>query len=104
LKKGSIILLLSLCLSSAAFGIQVGWKDFGGYYKPFVTVKEPKDKIVLFVTPDGKVFKGRCRRRAKEKCSIYPGKRFPGSLPIRYIILKIPGFSPPEVVGTGVIR
>ena len=75
------------------------------YFKPFVDVKNSKDRMVLFITSEGKIYRGKCREKTiKDTCSVTPGKRFPDNTEsIRYIILRLKKFYAPEVEKTGVI-
>ena len=69
------------------------------------SVKNSKDKMVLFITSEGKIYRGKCREKTiKDTCSVTPGKRFPDNTEsIRYIILRLKKFYAPEVEKTGVI-
>ena len=102
-----IILLLVLSCSNAPAG--TGWfrieKGHSLYFKPFVDVKSAKDRIVLFITSEGKIYRGKCREKTiKDTCPVTPGKRFPDNTEsIRYIILRLKKFYAPEIVKTGVI-
>ena len=86
-----------------------GWfrieKGHSLYFKPFVDVKSTKDKMGLFITDGGKIYRGKCREKTiRDVCPITPGKRFPTNTEsIRYIILKLKKFYAPEVEKTGVI-
>jgi hypothetical protein len=105
LKKSLFSLFLVLAFTLPAFGAQAGWESFSTYYKPFVTVERPQNKLVLFITPNGRVYRGKCRKRKRlKKCRVYPRKKFNEPLALRYLILKLSSFSPPEIVETGVIK
>ncbi len=104
-------LLINLFLTTLMFffsssytysSIKCGWVTKGEFYKPFVVLNRPSNKVVLFVTSDGRVYKGRCRKKGVNRCTIYPGKRFRTRESVRYIILRL-GRSAPEIVGNGVI-
>ena len=96
------LLLFTLSLPLYAQELS-GWKEKNGYYKPFVVVENPEDKLVLFITPEGKIYRGKCRRRELSgNCAISPGKKFSNKLPLRYIVLGLNGYAP-SVVKTGVI-
>jgi len=57
--------------------------------------------LVLFVTEEGKVYRGKCR---KGRSIVTPGKRFlSNSEKITYIVLKISDFSYPQLIETGEI-
>ncbi|ADU97501.1 hypothetical protein Theam_1541 [Thermovibrio ammonificans HB-1] len=113
--KGAVKTLTALLTLTATLfpylpgiGAETGWKRFdrsSTYFKPFVTVENPKDKLVVFITPSGKVYKGRCRKRkAKNRCRVFPGKRFysPDEA-IYYLVVRINPPNPPEVLESGVI-
>ena len=92
-------LILLIFSTSTLYSEQLyGWKEKNGYYRPFVRVKNPKGKIVLFITPNGKVYKGRCTKGGY----CYPRKKFLFKTPLRFIVINLNG-SIPEVVRTGVI-
>ncbi|RUM42190.1 MAG: hypothetical protein DSY34_02375 [Desulfurobacterium sp.] len=101
------LFLFTLSYGSALAG--TGWfrieKGHHLYFKPFVDIKKGKDVMVLFVTGEGKIYRGKCREKTiKDTCSVTPGKRFPdNSENIRYIILKLKKFYAPEIIRTGVI-
>ena len=84
---------------------KTGWIEKNSYYKPFVLVTSPRGKLVLFVTPEGKVYRGKCRKRYlnRKVCRVSPGKRFSSKEPLRYIVLQLTG-SAPSFIETGVIR
>ncbi len=76
------------------------------YFKPFVKLKAGNNRMVIFVTSNGKIYKGRCRtKNAYPKCIVTPGKKFDSPYnEIRYIILKISNPLPPEIKKTGIIE
>ncbi len=74
------------------------------HYKPFVDVKKPENKLVIFITENGKVYKGRCRKKKATVCRITPSKKFYRKEEIRFIVLKLIPFFAPEVVKSGVIK
>ncbi len=104
-----VMAILLVVFSSAGALAGTGWfrieRRHHLYFKPFVDVKKEKDVMVLFITGDGKIYRGKCRERTiKDTCSITPGKKFPDNTEsIRYIILKLKKFYAPEIVKTGVI-
>jgi hypothetical protein len=105
----AILFLLAVAVGSSAFS-ETGWlkieKKNTVYYRPFVDVRNPKNKLVIFVTENGKIYKGRCRRKnVISICRITPSKRFPDKFTeMRYIVLElIPDF-PPKFLKTGVIK
>jgi len=106
LKKAIPLLVFSLTLLTAPLSAKglFGWSEKDGYYRPYVVVKNPKDKMVLFITKRGKVYRGKCKKRdsALEACSVSPRKRFSRKVPLRFIVLDLGGFAP-SVVKTGVI-
>jgi len=108
IKEFVVIIFLSVFSSVSALA-GTGWfrieKGHHLYFKPFVDVKKGKDVMVLFVTGEGKIYRGKCREKTiKDTCSVTPGKRFPdNSENIRYIILKLKKFYAPEIIRTGVI-
>ena len=85
---------------------ETGWFRLENYYKPYVKVENFLNKQVLFVTNDGRVYIGRCRKRKAfySFCYIIPGKKFK-SLDggITYIVLKVDGYYPPRVIEYGTI-
>ena len=109
MKKLMVIIAL-LGLSYDGAFCETGWfrieRGHSLYFKPFIEVKSAKDRMVLFITSDGKVYKGKCRKKTiKDFCSITPGKKFPDNTEsIRYIILKLRKFYAPEIVKTGIIN
>ena len=102
-----VMFLIVLSYSNALPG--TGWfrieKGHSLYFKPFVDVKSTGDKMVLFITSNGKIYRGKCREKTiRNTCPVTPGKRFPTNTEsIRYIILKLRKFYAPEVEKTGVI-
>lgn len=106
-KLTMIIFLIVLSYGNALPG--TGWfrieKGHSLYFKPFVDVKSSKDKMVLFITSGGKIYRGKCREKAiRDTCSVTPRKRFPDNTEsIRYIILKLKKFYAPKIMRTGVI-
>jgi hypothetical protein len=98
------VYLFSFCAHS--FAAETGWFRGKGYYKPYVKVENFLNRQVLFITKDGKVYTGRCK---KEKgfynfCYIVPGKKFRSiDGGITYIVLKIDGYYPPRVIEYGTI-
>ena len=105
----AILFLLAVAVGSSAFS-ETGWlkieKKNTVYYRPFVDVRNPKNKLVIFVTEDGQVYKGRCRKKKiASTCRVTPSKKFPDKFfEIRYIVLElIPSF-PPKLLESGVIK
>ena len=105
-----ILTLVVSALSVTGALADTGWfkvfKKHKVYYKPFVDVKTSENILVLFITEEGRVYKGRCKSKLKlETCAVTPGKIFPTStVEIRYIVLKLNRFRAPEVIKTGVIN
>ncbi|WP_163328991.1 hypothetical protein GFV12_06665 [Desulfurobacterium thermolithotrophum] len=103
------MVIFLIVLSSVSALSETGWfrieKGHSLYFKPFVDVKLQKDVMVLFITSEGKVYRGKCREKTiKDTCSITPGKRFQDNTEsIRYIILRLRKFYAPELVRTGVV-
>jgi len=108
MKRLLVMIFLVALTCNSAFG-GTGWfrieKGHSLYFKPFVDVKKSKDKMVLFITSEGKIYRGKCREKTiKDTCSVTPGKRFPDNTEsIRYIILKLKKFYAPEIEKTGVV-
>jgi len=107
LRKIPLFVFIFLVLTSipSLSARKTGWIEKNSRYKPFVLVNSPKGKLVLFITPDGRVYRGKCRRRYLDRkvCRIFPGKRFSSKEPLRYIVLQLTG-STPSLVETGVIQ
>ncbi|MEO2069361.1 MAG: hypothetical protein ABGX27_07615 [Desulfurobacteriaceae bacterium] len=102
-----VLFVFATTLTSFA---ETGWIEYKGrnsiYYKPFVDVKgADEDTLVLFVTQDGRVYKGRCKKysfRSKNGCRITPGKRFlTYTDPVLYIVIKLRTFSSPKLLKSG---
>ena len=96
----AVVLLFPL-LTVPAFAKEAGWLRVctkrSCYYKPYV-VTEP-DNFVIFVSPAGRTYIGRCRRK-KEKCLATTRKRFSSSAdPFTYI--ELTRDIPPRVVSYG---
>ena len=109
LKFSKFFFLLVIYLSFShipSLSAETGWFRLGNYYKPYVKVENFLNKQVLFVTNDGRVYIGRCRKRKAfySYCYIIPGKKFK-SLDggITYIVLKVDGYYPPRVIEYGTI-
>jgi hypothetical protein len=106
--KRNFLLSVSLLLFTLSLPLYAqelsGWKEKNGYYKPFVVVENPEDKLVLFITPEGRVYRGKCRKRepGAGSCTVFPGKKFSDRLPLSFIVLELNGHAP-SVVKTGVI-
>jgi hypothetical protein len=104
-----VFLALLLLLFPASSFSQTGWlrvnREHETYFKPFVEVRNFKNKEVIFVTSKGKVYSGKCKLRKKAKrCRISPGKRFPSaSENILFIILKLNPYSHPQILKHGTI-
>jgi len=106
LRKTSFFIFSLLLLTSipSLASQKTGWIEKNSYYKPFVLVSSPKGKLVLFITPEGRVYRGKCRKRYlnRKVCKVFPGKRFPSKEPLRYIVLQLTG-SAPSLIETGVV-
>jgi hypothetical protein len=89
---------------------ETGWLKFVKkndiYYRPFVDVRNPKNKLVVFVTEDGRIYKGRCRKKKVAKtCRVTPSKRFSDKfVEIRYLVLELVPDYPPKLVRSGVVE
>jgi len=105
LKRLFPLLGLFLFFSLPAYASKsFGWKEVRGHYQPFVVVQNPSKKIVLFITPEGKVYEGNCKEgKGKGACRFIPSKEFSEKVPIRFIVLDL-SHSVPSVVKTGIIR
>ena len=110
LRFSNVFLLLILCLSTfcvSSLAAETGWFRTKNYYKPYVRVENFLKRQVLFITRDGKVYTGRCR---KEKgfhnyCHIVPAKKFKAvDGGITYIVLRIDGYYPPRIIEYGMIN
>jgi len=103
------IFLLLVCLFSfyaRSFATETGWFRAENYYKPYVKVENFLNKQVLFITKDGKVYTGRCRRKRgfHNYCYIVPMKKFKSvDGEMTYIVLKIDGYYSPRVIEYGMI-
>jgi len=103
------LLFLTVGTSEGALS-ETGWlkisKENSIYYRPFVDVKNPKGKLVIFVTEDGQVYKGRCRKKKiASTCRVTPSKKFPDKfVEIRYIVLELTPNFPPKLLKSGVIK
>ncbi len=99
-----ITFLLILISTPSQSAQKSGWIKRNSYFKPFVLVYSPKGKLVLFITPEGRVYRGKCRKSSlnREFCRISPGKKFYSKEPLRYVVLQL-GSGAPQVVETGVI-
>jgi hypothetical protein len=103
--------LLSQSLNSTAISAtKSGWQEFNRagitYFKPFVSVKNPKNKLVLFVTSTGKVYKGRCYKRYRRGnfCREFPQKRFFDTTDeVLYLIFEINPPYAPQLIRKGVV-
>ena len=97
--------LFIFSLNSASSSLKCGWVLKRGYYRPFVLIESPYRKFVLFITPDGKVYKGKCKKRFLNKnlCKVFPGKRFKEPVPLRFIILE-KTLGAPLLIKSGVIE
>ena len=100
-------LLIALTLSTSPLSAaESGWFRTPNYFKPFVKVENFKDRQVLFITNEGRVYTGRCRKRKGfyNYCYVVPGKKF-SSIDggITFIVLKVDGFYPPRVLEYGVV-
>ena len=115
-RKGQGILKIFLGLTLFIFGLkggalaETGWIKFTKkndvYFRPFVDVRNPKNKLVIFVTEDGHIYRGRCRqRRVVDFCRVSPSKKFKDNLvEIRYIVLElVPPFAP-KLVRSGTVE
>jgi len=104
---GILIFLIAFLFpfSSYSSPLSSGWLLKRGHYKPFVLVNNPYRKFVLFITPQGKVYKGKCSRRSfnRNKCKIFPRKAFKEPLPLRFIILEETSGAP-LLIKSGVIE
>ncbi|WP_297445753.1 hypothetical protein [Desulfurobacterium sp.] len=109
MKKGALFFSALLLASSLNVRAETGWlkKRRKGliYFKPFVTVTSP-DTVVIFITPEGKVYRGTCRKKTfLRTCRVTPGKRFDSPYAeIRYIVLKISPPEAPEILKTGIVK
>ncbi|WP_165863702.1 hypothetical protein [Phorcysia thermohydrogeniphila] len=101
--------LIFIGMSEGALS-ETGWLRFVKkndiYYRPFVDVINPKNKLVVFVTEDGHIYKGRCRKkRVAKTCRVTPSKRFSDKfVEIRYIVLELVPDYPPKLVRSGVVE
>ena len=104
-----LISLLFICLFSfyaSSFAAETGWFRVENYYRPYVKVENFLNKQVLFITNDGIVYTGRCRKKKAfyNYCYIVPGKKFKSvDGGITYIVLKIDGYYSPRVIEYGTI-
>ncbi|WP_457567735.1 hypothetical protein [Desulfurobacterium sp.] len=108
-KAALLIACLTFLLYSTTALSETGWlrkkrKGFV-YFKPFVTVNE-QNVLVIFVTPEGNVYRGTCKQKHPTKtCRILPGKRFASPYTdLRYIVLKISPPEAPEILKTGTVE
>jgi len=97
-----ILLCCLLFLFSSAFAGESGWlyicSSKGCFYKPFVRISG--DRLVYFVSSDGRVYKGRCRKRAKYPCRATTHKRFyTSAYDLTYVIFSKD--SPPRLLDHG---
>ena len=95
--------LIPLLLIPAAALSQTGWirveRGSRLFFKPFVKLKRCSASEVLFITSDGKVYRGKPKGKS---CTIVPGKRFPSaSEDILYIVLKLRKNFPPQILKSG---
>lgn len=95
-------LLIVFTLPVFSFAQDSGWirkcSKRGCFYKPFAKVR--RDQFVIFVTAQGKAYKGKCRKRAKNPCLATSSKRFDvPAIPMTYVVFE-PGH-PPAVVRYG---
>jgi hypothetical protein len=101
--------LLFVCFFSfctPSFAAETGWFRVENYYRPYVKVENFLNKQVLFITNDGLVYTGRCRKKKAfyNYCYIVPGKKFKSvDGGITYIVLKIDGYYSPRVIEYGTI-
>gem|GEM_PF-2827596 len=96
----TVLTFVFLLLTSVGFSAETGWIRSKGFFKPFVKLPD-SSYVVLFVSPELKVYRGRCKKQ-EENCIALPKKKFPSRFrDIVYIILKP---SPPlrlEVIEAG---
>jgi len=89
-----------------SFAAETGWFRTKNYYKPYVKVENFFKRQVLFITRDGKVYTGRCRkdRGFHNYCHIVPAKKFKSvDGGITYIVLKVDGYYSPRIIEYGTI-
>jgi len=101
-----LMFLFLVVFSFPALSAESGWFRMGSFFKPFVKVENFANKQVIFVTRDGRVYSGKCKREKKffNSCYIVPYKKF-NSVDggITYIVLKVDGYYPPRVVEYGTV-
>ena len=104
-----LFFLLTICLSPfcmLSFAAETGWFRTKNYYKPYVKVENFLRRQVLFITRDGKVYTGRCRKERgfHNYCRIVPAKKFKSiDGGITYIVLKVDGYYSPRIIEYGTI-
>lgn len=97
-----LLIIFTLVFSLNAFASSTGWLKIKRkrriYYKPFVVLNNPNKVIVLFITSNGKIYKGKLLKGNY----ITPGKHFVTDLKdMLYITLKFNPPSAPKVTGYG---
>jgi len=98
------VCFFSFCMPS--FAAETGWFRAENYYRPYVKVENFLNKQVLFITKDGKVYTGRCKKKKgfHNYCYIVPMKKFRSvDGGITYIVLKVDGYYSPRVTEYGMI-
>ncbi|WP_457569717.1 hypothetical protein [Desulfurobacterium sp.] len=108
MKKAIPLIAVFLLISSLTANSATGWlkKRRKGYiyFKPFVTVNS-LDVVVIFITPEGKVYRGTCRKKKFiDTCTVTPGKHFDSPyMALRYIVLKISPPDAPRILKMGIV-
>ncbi|OMH40703.1 hypothetical protein [Desulfurobacterium indicum] len=108
MKKTTLLIAVLLLIFSLTANSATGWlkKRRKGYiyFKPFVTVNSP-DVVVIFITSEGKVYRGVCRKKKFiDTCTVTPGKHFDSPYTVmRYIVLEISPPYAPKILRTGTV-